>query len=294
VPGTPTDISTVVERDGVLWAGTVFNGILRIDDPKGAMPRVTKFGGGEMNVYDVNGRVVFVRANGQILQLDRDRFIPDPLLGHIKAPRGFFVVASDPRGAVWINSTPPRVFERMPDGTFAREGKPLVSVNAADIQNLRVMPDGVVWFASDKGLFRYEPRVRRRGRRRSSRRRSSSASSRANRMVFNALALGDAPELRHDFGRMRIEFAPVSYRPGVSYQYRLDPIDQSWSAWTDEPFIDYTTLEANDYTFRVRARGPAMIAGAESLWSFKVLPPWYRTAWAQALWALLAVGAVLA
>jgi diguanylate cyclase (GGDEF)-like protein len=293
VPGTPTDISTVVERDGVLWAGTVFNGILRIDAPKSAKPRVSKFGTGEMNVYDVNGRVVFVRANGQILQLDRGRFVPDPLLGHIKAPRGFFIVASDPRGAVWINSTPPRVFERMPDGKFAREGKPLVSVNAADIQNLRVMPDGMVWFASDKGLFRYEPRV--------------AAATVApqppplierivageNRVVYNALAQGDGPELRHNFGRIRIEFAPVSYRPGVSYQYRLDPIDQSWSAWTDEPFIDYTTLEANDYTFRLRARGPAMIAGGEALLSFKVLPPWYRTAWAQALFALLAVAAVL-
>jgi diguanylate cyclase (GGDEF)-like protein len=92
---------------------------------------------------------------------------------------------------------------------------------------------------------------------------------------------------------MRIEFAPVSYRPGVSYQYRLDPIDAGWSAWTDQPFIDYTTLEANDYTFRLRARGPAMIVGEETRWSFAVLPPWYRTLWANALLALLLIGVVL-
>jgi diguanylate cyclase (GGDEF)-like protein len=36
-----------------------------------------------------------------------------------------------------------------------------------------------------------------------------------------------------------------------------------------------------------------MIAGAETQWSFSVLPPWYRTRWAQALLALLAAGAVL-
>ncbi len=293
VPGTPADISTVVERDGVLWAGTVFNGILRIDDPQGAKPRVRQFGSGEMNVYDVNDRVIFVRANGEILQIDNaGRFVPDPILGHIAAPRGFFIAAGDPQASVWINSTPPRVFERQPDGTYAREGKPHVSVTAADIQNVRVMPDGVVWFASDKGLFRYEPRatpavvtpqpppiIQR-------------VVAGTERVLLNGPARGRT-ELRHNFGRMRIEFAPVSYRPGVSYQYRLDPIDAGWSAWTDEPFIDYTTLEANDYTFRLRARGPAMIAGGETRWSFAVLPPWYRTTWANALLALLVIGVVL-
>ncbi len=295
VSGTPTDISTVVERDGVLWAGSVFKGILRIDNARGAEPRVTQFGQGEMNVYDVNGRVVFVRANGEILQINtRDRtFIPDPILGHIAAPRGFFILAGDPRGAVWINSTPPRVFERRPNGTYAAEGKPLVSVNAADIQNLHVMPDGVVWFASDKGLFRYEP---------------SAAPATAlpqpppliqrivagkNRVLFNAFAQRDRIKLNHDFGRIRMEFAPVSFRPGVSYQYRLDPIDAGWSAWSDEPFIDYTTLEANDYTFRLRARGPAMIASGETTWSFTVRPPWYRTTWANALMALLLIAAIV-
>ena len=295
VPGSPNDISTVVERDGVLWAGTVFNGIVRIDDPRGAKPRVQQFGSGEMNVYDVNGRLVFVRANGEILQIDTlNRFIPDPILGHIAAPRGFFIAAGDPRGAIWINSTPPRSFDKQPDGTYAREGKPLVSVTAADIQNVRVTPDGVVWFASDKGLFRYEPRATPAAVAPQPPPLIQRVVAGKDRVLLNGVSQGGRPELRHNFGRMRIEFAPVSYRPGVSYQYRLDPIDAGWSAWTDQPFIDYTTLEANDYTFRLRARGPAMIVGNETRWSFSVLPPWYRTLWANALLALLLIGVVLA
>ncbi len=289
VPGTTQDISSVVEQDGVLWAGTVFDGILRIDDPRGAKPRVQKFGSGEMNVFRVGGRLVFVRATGEILQIDSaGRLIPDPILGHIKAPRGFFVVAEDAHKNVWINSTPPRMFERLPDGTYAKEGRPLVSVTAADIQNVRITKDGAVWFASDKGLFRYEPGAR-----------THVAPQPA--PLIRRVAAGDqqlatrgTTELRHNFGRMRIEFAPVSYRPGISYQYRLDPIDDHWSEWHDEPFIDYTTLEPNDYTFRLRARGPAMTASNETRWSFSVLPPWYRTRVATALWLLLAIGAVIA
>jgi diguanylate cyclase (GGDEF)-like protein len=163
-------------------------------------------------------------------------------------------------------------------------------VTAADIQNLRVLRDGVIWFASDKGLFRYEP--------------TAAAANVApqpapliRRIVAGAdrqLSGDERVELRHDFGRIRIEFAPVSYRPGISYQYRLDPIDGRWSEWSEEPFIDYTTLEANDYTFRVRARGPAMVPGEEARWSFSVLPPWYRTRLATTIWVILLVAAVVA
>ena len=289
VPGSSHDISSVIEKDGVLWAGTVFNGIERIEDPRGAKPRIRRFGSGEMNVFAVGGRLVFVRATGAILQVDGDRLVPDPLLGHITAPRGFFVVAEDTRGSIWINSTPPRMYERLANGGYAREGKPLVAVTAADIQNVRVTRDGVIWFASDKGLFRYEPSA-------VPAQVAPQAAPLIRRVIAgeNRLLSGDSVRLPHDFGRIRIEFAPVSYRPGISYQYRLDPIDTQWSEWSSEPFIDYTTLEANDYTFRVRSRGPAMTASEETRWSFSVLPPWYRTNLATALWLLLAFGAIVA
>lgn len=295
IPTEHEYVSSVVEdlRDpSVLWCGTVFNGILRIET--GPKPRIRQFGTGEMNVFHAGGRVVFVDASlGRILHLSADgRLEPDPLLGHITAPRGFFVIAEDARGDLWINSTPPRVVRRSGSG-YAAEAQPLVSVTASDIQNLRAMADGVVWFTSDKGLFRYEPSA------------APAAVVAPAAIVRRVLAGEDRllyggtpaegvppPELRHDFRRMRIEFAPASYRPGVLYQYRLDPIDSDWSTWTHEPFIDFTTLGAADYTFRLRARGAATAPGPETAWRFMVLPPWYRTAWASLLWAILAVAAV--
>jgi diguanylate cyclase (GGDEF)-like protein len=294
VRDVPAYISTIVERDGVLWAGTVFNGIARIEAPLTPKQRVTLHGTGEMNVYDTKSRVVLVKATGSVVEIGpKGDLVPDRLLGHIKTPRGFFVVHEDTRGDIWINSTPPRMYERQKDGTYAREGRPLVSITAADIQNIRTTADGVVWFASDKGIFRYEPGpsplngmpsaplIRR-------------AIAGENRLLFGAATADDPVQLRHDFGRIRIEFAPASYLPGVTYQYRLDPIDSDWSAWISEPFIDYTTLEANDYTFRIRMRGAALTPSAETHWSFTVAPPWYRATWAYALWILLAAAAIVA
>ncbi len=279
VPGVPEYIGSVLEVNGVVWAGSSFNGAIRVRDPKGAKPQVQTFGDGETNVFRIGDRVITVRTPGAIFTVDKnDRLVPDPQLGHIQSPPMFFAVVQDQRGDLWINSIPPRVFERQPDGTFAREGKPLVTVTAADIQTLRADSDGAVWFASDKGLFRYEPLAA-----------PAAADRQPPPLVLNKPAL----VLKHDFGRLRIEFAPVSYRPGVEYQYRLDPIDGDWSRWTEQPFIDYTTLAANDYLFRIRARGPSLLPSAERRWAFTVLPPWYRTRWALALWSLLAIAGIV-
>lgn len=287
--------SSVIEDPrtaNLLWAGSSFDGILRIDISTNP-PRVQQYGSGEMNAYRAGGRAVFVDAtHGRILQVSPEgRLEPDALLGHVNAPRGFWVIADDARGDIWINSTPPRVVTRIGD-RYAPEAQPLVGVTAADIQGLRASEDGVVWFGSDKGLFRYEP---------SSAPAVVTAPSALVRRVVageDRLLYGGTPanakeiDLQHDFRRIRIEFAPASYRPGVSYQYRLDPIDAAWSNWTHEPFIDFTNLGAGTYTFRLRARGASTALGAETTWSFSVLPPWYRTAWAYALWMLLAVAAV--
>ena len=296
VPGVDSESASVLEHEGVLYSGSVFNGIAQVTNPRAPNQRVQKFGSGEMNVYSIDQRVVFVRASGEIVQPGPGgTLVPDARLGHLEAPRGFFVVAQDPKGNVWINSTPPRVFERKRDGTYAREGRPLVSVTAADIQNIRMTPDGAIWFAGDKGLFRYDaaqsgevfapqprPLIRR-------------VLAGEDKLLFGGAAEQprERTTLRHDFGRIRVEFAPASYRPGVEYQYRLDPIDAQWSKWTEQPFIDYTTLSGNDYTFRLRARGAGSAPSAEARWAFSVLLPWYATRWAVGVWILLAVAIVL-
>ena len=287
VNGVPEYVSSVIEHDGVVWAGTVFNGAARVRNPRAPGQRVDMFGDSETNVFLADGRVLIVRANDKVTSVDgNDKLVVDPRLGHLATPRGFFILAQDARGDIWVNSIPPRVFERQRDGTYAREGKPLVAVTATDMQTLRTDSDGVVWFASDKGLFRYQPIPGARA-----------AAAQPAPLIRRVLAREEPQPagvvLPHDFGRMRIEFAPASFRPGVEYQYRLDPIDSDWSRWTDQPFIDYTTLEPHDYTFRLRARGTSMVPSAETRWTFEVLSPWYRTRWAMALWGLLAIGVIV-
>jgi diguanylate cyclase (GGDEF)-like protein len=78
----------------------------------------------------------------------------------------------------------------------------------------------------------------------------------------------------------------------VLYQYRLDP-EESWSAWMTEPVTEFTNLSEGKYTFMVRTKDLRAGISPIASWSFSVLPPWYRSHLAWALWALLLLLALL-
>jgi serine phosphatase RsbU (regulator of sigma subunit)/ligand-binding sensor domain-containing protein len=62
-----------------------------------------------------------------------------------------------------------------------------------------------------------------------------------------------------------------------------------WSVWSKDTKVQYTNLSEGNYTFYVKARN---VYGEESLlasYKFKILPPWYRTAWAYISYTLLAI-----
>jgi len=274
IAGTPENPRSFVEHDGMLWIGTTFAGLARLD-PRTV--RTTVFGGGETHVAEIGGRVIVLNPRGAFTASSDGRLVPHSQLSRVRGDA--FLIAEDARGTVWFNTRPPRFLARAANGQYAAEAVPLVSIDPANVPLLQTDPDGVVWFGSNEGLFRYETSVAR------------PAAAQPVPMIARAALPNGAPvtaPLQPSFGRLRVEFAPLSFRPGVTYQYRLDPADETWSAWTPEPFIDYTRLDPGDYRFRLRARSAWGNVAEETQWSFRVLPPWYRTRWAMLLGLLAA------
>jgi diguanylate cyclase (GGDEF)-like protein len=259
--GAPRHARELIENGGAIWCGTTFDGVVRIDGE-----RVTRIGSGEVHAQHFNGRVLVVRHPGELLRVEGDRLVPDPELASLRLPQEFFDAVQDSLGNLWINSMPPREYR-----PGAVEGEPLVDIDGSTVQSMIADAGGVMWFGTDRGLFRYVP--------------------------SGTHAVQPAPMIsRVDFRRdrrMRVEFAPLTYRRGVVYQYRLDPADSDWSAWTGEPFIDFTNLSGGNYTFRLRARGAGTAVSPETQWSFTVQPPWYETRAAKVLWVLLAIALVV-
>ncbi len=285
VPKTGSYAHTLAEADnGSIWFGTGKAGVMRMM-PDGSL---TSFGTGEGSVISPLGRIVIVNKEGFFQPDAKGTLVLDPLLGHIRNSEALLYAGADVRGNVWRSTRPPTVVRRLANGTYERESHAVGALEGDGIV-FHADPDGVMWIGSERGLYRIaplglgaphpqpSPAIRR-------------VVDGAGRVLFDGTlpdTTSEAPALPHDFGRVRIEVAPLSYRAKTQYQYRLDPIDTGWSPWTDQAFLDYTNLSANDYTFRVRTRGAAGITSAEGLWHFSVLAPWYATRWAAALWTVL-------
>ena len=98
------------------------------------------------------------------------------------------------------------------------------------------------------------------------------------------------PVLSSGVDQMRVRFAALSFRaPGeIEYRTRLAGLEARWSSWVRESVKDYTNLPPGSYVFQVQARDFRGRISEPASYSFKILPPWYLTTWAYAIWVLLA------
>jgi signal transduction histidine kinase/ligand-binding sensor domain-containing protein/DNA-binding response OmpR family regulator len=92
-------------------------------------------------------------------------------------------------------------------------------------------------------------------------------------------------------------FSALEYSvPGkIKYAYYMDGWDRSWNYTGNQRTANYTHLSEGSYIFRVKC------TNEEGLWNpreiairITVLPPWYRSWWAYALYGLCLLGALYA
>lgn len=158
---------------------------------------------------------------------------------------------------------------------------------------------GALWLAGDDGLVRYDPSVKK----------SFLAPYRA--LIRSVLPLADstggaiiymglhdstrsAAEVTHEFNSLRASVGTTAYDhpEATEFQYRLEPIEPTYSRWTRESYRDYTNLFEGTYTLRVRARNAYGQMSSEDSYTFTIAPPWYRTWLAYGIYALVFLAAL--
>lgn len=92
----------------------------------------------------------------------------------------------------------------------------------------------------------------------------------------------------HQQNAFRISFiAPVYGAPHVvEYQYYLSDTESEYGHWTEKSDKEFTNLPPGDYTFHCRARLNGGEPSAPAVLRIHILPPWYQTRMAYALYAL--------
>ncbi|WP_457652810.1 ATP-binding protein [Rhodocaloribacter sp.] len=324
VAGVEEDIRSMVEEeDGTLWIGTKHEGVvrLRFDEGLDAPPRQERFGAPAglvikgLTVIDVAGRPLFFSDKDKRLLRYREEageeqphFFPDPeLMPLVEAVQDTLkVLREDKAGNVWMAyNDRVEVAVRRPEGGYVRREIPSLRFLKTSIETIYTEAS-TTWLSSGNTLLRYNAALDR----------PEPPPPRAivRRMMLigrNSLVFGGAfasteevismhqddasvPVLAPD--EKDVEFgvaAPSFTRPEeIRYQYLLEGRDDTWSAWAADPRQAYYSLKPGVYRFHVRARNAQGEVGEEAVFAFRILPPWYQTWWAYALY-LLAGSALL-
>lgn len=100
--------------------------------------------------------------------------------------------------------------------------------------------------------------------------------------------------LPYRYNNVSFDFAAIEpARPEqVRYQYILEGYDRDWSPVTVNTTASFGNIDEGEYTFKVRAMSPDGIWSEPLTYTFKVLPPFYRTWGAYAIY-LLVLGSIL-
>ena len=95
--------------------------------------------------------------------------------------------------------------------------------------------------------------------------------------------------LSYEFNTLQFEFTALFYEHETAnrYQYFLEGFDRNWSQWTEDHKAIYTNIPEGTYNFRVRARNIYGHNSREGIFTFEILPPWYRSLPAYAIYILL-------
>ncbi|MBV6483756.1 MAG: hypothetical protein KFKLKKLM_00210 [Flavobacteriales bacterium] len=112
--------------------------------------------------------------------------------------------------------------------------------------------------------------------------------------ITNWYPLPQNLELPHQFNSISFDYVAneLSRNHLIRYQYLLEGQDENWSPITAKNDVSYTNLFEGNYTFKIKAQytGPGNNEWSElTTYSFKVLPPWYRTWWAYTIYVILTV-----
>ena len=105
----------------------------------------------------------------------------------------------------------------------------------------------------------------------------------------------DAFVLRPEEKFFSVRFALLDYRDPKAnqYSYKLEGFDSDWIFAGNQNTARYANLPPGTYTLRIRGANPNGIwSNREAMAVIVVQQVWYKTAWARALYALLAAGMI--
>ncbi|MEQ9104130.1 MAG: response regulator [Rhodothermales bacterium] len=277
--------------NGHVWLATRLSGVQRIRYPAYEEPEVETLGP-ESGLPD--GRLRVFRVDDGILIATRDGLYSVQESGHVVPDSTFDVgvvsrlVQAGNRDVWMVSDRGIARFRAGDDGKFGRAEYPFRSVTMFDTYALYPESTGISWAGGAESLYRYDEHAQRT---------FDSGFDTLLRGVIvipgdSALAVTSTPVLAYDRNSLRMSFATARFNDvsGAEYRTFLDGYDVDWSTWSTRSDRDILRLREGTYQFLVQGRDPSGVLGSQASFTFRILPPWWRTSAAYVLYLVLFFG----
>ena len=95
--------------------------------------------------------------------------------------------------------------------------------------------------------------------------------------------------LPYEHNNITFDFAAIEpARPFlVRYQYILEGYDKKWSSITEKTSANFGNIYEGTYTFKLKALSPDGVWSEPILYTFKILPPYFRSWWAYIIYLIV-------
>lgn len=276
-------------------------------------------------VFKWKDQIYFGTENGILIYDEKKTaFVQDSTFGHsfYKGEESAYAVTPDEKGGLWLTT----IYDHQylsPENVASKkwDKRPLSPVE--NVWSFYPENDRNVWIAANNGLYRYDPSIPKdydipfntfirevksaygaerqlEGKDSEGQERHGTEIEKRDTTLFGGFfRIGEnkyqynSPQdyrqvISYTYRNIRFQYAASSYEypEKTEYSYQLEGDQAYWSDWSEEAEIDFPYLQEGDYTFHVKARNIYGTVGSVASYSFRILPPWYRSSWAYSFYGL--------
>jgi GAF domain-containing protein/DNA-binding response OmpR family regulator len=309
LPNLDDQVWTFSENnDGSVWVGTQSGVVYKITPAfdQSGQPVLSKFvyqrygeeqglQNAQGNVYKIKGDTWFP-AEGGIYRFDsrRSTFYMDTSFGKFKTGgKEEFFIAEDKGGRVWLRFGKETIIATpQPNGKYRLDKTALLPIADRSFSSIYPEDNGITWICTTDGLVRFDEKLEKNYNQDF---KTILRHVTAGNEVLNPLT-GDSTSSSISFknSTLRFEYAAPFFEQEDKTQYQtwLEGFESGWSGLDNNYYKEYTNLPDGQYKFHVKALNVYQKPSEETIYTFAILPPWWRTWWAYLLYGLAAVAAV--
>lgn len=309
--------SRIIEQDdqGYIWVAHGYKGLYRLELDSKKENVTVKYFGPESgiptsifnNVWKINNRIVFTTQAGilkfdkQTLTFERDDFFDQYFEGGFLA----HFLLEDQRGNIhFIGESEIGVLERKVDGSFKKIYKvfnQLLPLLNDDLQNISSIQGNQILFGANEGFItfnlndnnyqasNYPTLIRAVYLTGPSDSILFHGSTITENNLHHRQASSQMPLIAYNNANIRFESSnpTPNNEKDLRFQYWLEGLEESYGEWVDKSEKAYTNLREGQYTFHVKSRNLYGEVSPAANYSFRILPPWYRSGLAYFIYFIL-------